>query len=369
MAVIIKSRNISEAGFHDRFSHDAPSDYFGVIDFQRREYFTVDDGVRNNISLTDAVTFSRAGSAQYIDRSGRVKTAQADEPRFTYIPDLDVEGISVDQARANLATSGANGTQVVIPSRSEKTILSYVGGEASLTSSIHSLEETYTLKSGRTVKLYGRSSSAADTATLNVSGGASGIIVESAYGAAASQILAYSATRAIESCTLGPAFVNAVQGGGTVVVVQAKYPSGAFDPLFYSPVVVKTSGQGGINIRHGQGHKTASATVNLFSASDGSATNSGVQRAQALSTWPGGLFVSGLAWSSGGEDCSLINSWQSVPSAMSAPVFGNPTSIHIGGETGAWSGGSRLNGVIARVIVYSRHLSQSELLFLSSLTK
>lgn len=361
MTVIIKSNVASAHSVGNLHGYSGPTDYVAMLDFSRGVYFTTVGG-RTDLELSEAVSVSRSSAAPYVTKAGVLASVPANTPRITYLPDDKVSGLLVEAPRTNLAASASSQTiNVPAASASNRVMLSYRGGSASLSAGELTLEQEFTAN-GRTVKKYTRSVGTAFSATLTASGASELVVCDAAFGDYTGEFGGYSTTVASETASLSAAIVALLSGGsGTVLVRHLFNAAGATDArLTFNNIAVKSaSPQGGIYAVNSY-QRAGVGTMSLITAPDGAAINaSRTTRVSVTGTMARG-YVTGVTWDGLGDSVGIIDAGLQNRATGLGALFGVPASVNIGGDSGSITGGSRLGGIITHVVVYDRILSEAE---------
>lgn len=102
MTLILKSDQIASNSIGNIYGINGELDFQVMLDFNRGLYRYKDAGVLKETTLSGAISLTRASKAEYKDRSGVAKTAQANEPRIHYMSDLGISGLLIEDTRTNL---------------------------------------------------------------------------------------------------------------------------------------------------------------------------------------------------------------------------------------------------------------------------
>lgn len=360
MTLILRSdaRALNHIGGSHGFS--GPLDYVAMLDFSAGEYFVMTGGRRMDIPLNEAVSVSRISPGVVKRRDGSLASVQSNTPRISYIPEYQMSGLLVESARTNFATSGANGSTVTIPSAGDPVLLSYSGGDASLTSAALTFSHEYEAN-GRSVKYYTRSAGVI-AATLAVSGGAHDIqVTQGQFGAWPGHFLGYGGSQAVETAALGSAFSSLIAAGEFTIVQQVcMNPTGALDVRDIHMMAVKSGApQGGLYLR-GAMDKSSLSTSSVRTSIDGSGSNqANPPRAHIGASWRD-VNVMGLTCRNQGDDVGFMIGGQYATASGLGPQFGTPANIYLGGEVGSFTLPSRIGGIITRCVIYDRMLTDDE---------
>lgn len=102
MTLILKSDQVATQSIGNIYGINGELDFQVMLDFNRGSYRYNEAGTLKDISLAEAITLTRASKAEYKDRAGTTKVAQASEPRIHYMSDLGVQGLLIEGSRTNL---------------------------------------------------------------------------------------------------------------------------------------------------------------------------------------------------------------------------------------------------------------------------
>lgn len=102
MTLILKSDQIASNSIGNIYGINGELDFQVMLDFNRGLYRYKDAGVLKETTLSGVISLTRASKAEYKDRSGVAKTAQANEPRIHYMSDLGISGLLIEDTRTNL---------------------------------------------------------------------------------------------------------------------------------------------------------------------------------------------------------------------------------------------------------------------------
>lgn len=102
MSVIIKSDQTAVNTIGNIYGLNGALDFSILLDFNQGLYRHVDGGSLKDINLADAITLTRTTNAGYKDRDGVSKVATQNEPRIHFMQDLGVSGLLIEPVRENL---------------------------------------------------------------------------------------------------------------------------------------------------------------------------------------------------------------------------------------------------------------------------
>lgn len=362
MTLILRSDARATNNLGGKHGFSGPMDYVAMLDFASNEFFRVESGQRIDMAIDDSVSVMRSSVGVVKNRDGSYTTVGLNKPRISFIDEYGMSGLLIEAPRTNYAASGANGSTVTIPSAatSQLVCLTFDGGDASLAHAQLTLVYEF-MTNGRKCKQYSRTAGSIP-ATLSVSGGASNISVTLGQsGSYPGHFLGYGGSQAVETATLGNAISNLIAGGDFSVIYQAfMNPTGATDERANLSAIAVKSGapHGGVYVRSSR-TKAANGTDYVATAADSAAINSWTNRASIVGTWRD-QSVFGVTCSGRGNNVGVISSGQYNKTTGLGAIFGAPTSIHIGGETGMSPANIRLGGIITRCVVYDRMLTDDE---------
>lgn len=134
MTLFIKSNESSNRNMGSVLNTPT-KDYALLLDFSMNKFLLKDgDGVRE-LTFSEALVFSRNSKATYINQSGEVKEAEANEPRFHFDSKSGNSGILLRAGRTNLLDPNfkSGTTTVNIKHYSSDQYALYVNGSGSAT--------------------------------------------------------------------------------------------------------------------------------------------------------------------------------------------------------------------------------------------
>lgn len=358
MTLILRSdrRALNSLGSATGFT--GPLDFAAMLDFSRGDYFKMSGGSRVDLRIDQAVTVARSTPGVVRRADGTRFTVPSNTPRISYNQKYGMSGLLIEANLQNLVTNPGNGSPVTIPSVSGFVVLSYEGGDASLTHANLTLVDTF-IAEGRTCKLYSR---AAGTyvATLNVSGGATDVQAVSRptnSGYYPGHFLGYGGAQGLETAQLGPDIVALLAGGNYSVIAQIVMNKAGANALNYCDMMraVSSSPYGGPAARTIR-TTSANGTDAARTAANGAAATAGTIAASVTGTW-NDVAVIGLTCQGNGATAGIISYGQYAKGSGTASSA--PASFYIGSAptpVGAWPVG----GIIARMAIYDRMLTDDE---------
>lgn len=139
MSVIIKSNQKSNKSLGSIFAIKGPSDYSLMLDFNQQIYLKKKVGDQQ-ISFLEAVSLTRTTKATYLNESGVLKTAEANEARIHYDPISGKKGLLLEaqhtQQLSNIHTPTSQSINVT-HNANDRLILSCKGsGRVSLSGNV-----------------------------------------------------------------------------------------------------------------------------------------------------------------------------------------------------------------------------------------
>lgn len=170
MTLFIKSNESSKRNMGSVLNTPT-KDYALLLDFSMNKFLLKDsDGVRE-LTFSEALVFRRDSKATYINQSGEVKEAEANEPRFHYDSNSGNSGILLRSGRTNLLSPNfkSGTTTINIEHYSADQYLLLVHGQGSATISGSGLTGYAGLTATEGKPVYVRTSETTD-ATITVSG-------------------------------------------------------------------------------------------------------------------------------------------------------------------------------------------------------
>ena len=139
MSVIIKSNQKANKSLGDIFGINGPKDYSLMLDFNQQIYLKKKAG-NQQISFSEAISLTRTSKATYLDESGVLKTAEANEARIHYDPISGKKGLLLEAQHTQLLSNihvPASQSINVTHSTTDRLILSCKGsGRVSLSGNV-----------------------------------------------------------------------------------------------------------------------------------------------------------------------------------------------------------------------------------------
>lgn len=376
MTLILRSNKVASANVGNVHGYIGPSDYVGMLDFNRQEYFTRVGGVRKDYLIDDTVSVARDSIAEYTDALGVRHIAANNKPRLQYVPSLGLTGLFSESGRVNLVSTPKNppSSQVVsIPAASASTrlVLSVWGsGDADLSDPALVLIGVLPIVGGKS-KIYTKSVASAFTPSLTTTGSVERVQVEaSAAPTAGSSFILTAAPyeRPSEIIKLKSPFVNLLSSGEGTIVAHCL----GVDMLRFAGGSNLTSGfvycrntddaSGGVYMAGSTPASPTSAGTNTLSTlPKGSAPAAGTVRISMVGPWQKNQ-VNAIGFNQGG-DFVMATYRQRAQSLATGYIPSVPNEIGLNGAPGLVTGAGAgvYAGVIARVVIYNRKLSLDEM--------
>lgn len=374
MTLILRSNKVASANIGNVHGYIGPSDYVGMLDFNRQEYFTRIGGVRKDYLIDSAVSVARDSIAEYTDALGVRHVAANNKPRLQYVPPLGLTGILSESGRKNYATTPLSppaSQSVSFPAASASTrlVLSVWGsGDANLTDPVLTLIGELPIVGGKS-KIYTKSVSTAFTPSLTTTGSVERVQVEaSATPTAGSSFILTAAPydRPDEVIKLKSPFVNLLNSGeGTVVVhcigVDALRTGGTLaSGMLYFRNTADASGGVYMTVSSALS-PLANGTDAIVTLPVGSAPAVGTARTSLLGPWQRNQ-VRAVGFNQSGD--FVFSSYRQRNEALATGYIPSvPNEIGLNGAPGLviGAGAQVYAGVITRVVIYNRKLTEDEM--------
>lgn len=137
MSVIIKSDQTAVNTIGNIYGLNGALDFSILLDFNQGLYRYADGGLLKDINLADAITLTRTTNAGYKDRDGISRVAILNEPRIHFMQDLGVSGLLIEPVRENLLLNPDSPTTqtISVPTAGAKAISLSIEGTGSATMS------------------------------------------------------------------------------------------------------------------------------------------------------------------------------------------------------------------------------------------
>lgn len=375
MTIILRSDRPSSRHLGNIFGIKGPMDFDALLDFNQGVYQYRDGNSFVSTTLEDAISLTRNTSGGYNDVTGAYQIAPANAPRIHYRSDIGLSGLLIEGARANLLANPMEpATQTIsIPSTGLPTcvVLSIEGtGSATLSGELDKIESPAIQGKPSGAMLVNPGDGTSDV-TVTITGNVTRFQLEkcaqSTGGGYASTFIPNDVTtRAADLVSLSPTYANAVLGTGAGTVVaqfidHERRPLGMLAVYGVFSLQDTTKPKGGLyvsrNVTNASGARTISAkTVNPGTSTQGHnvslALPDSVRNTFALGYGNNGAYM-GLA----------VNGALSV--TTSGTIQPIPNKLGLGSGDVFTAGSSEAGGILTRLVVYKRLLSQQEIITLS----
>lgn len=170
MSVIIRSNQKATKSLGDIFGIKGPRDYSVLLDFNQQIYLQK-TGETKRLSFAEAVSFTRASKATYLDETNKLKVAEINEPRIHYDKRTEKKGLLIEPNHTELLSNTyapTTQTIAVTHSTSDRLMLSVKGsGSATISGVVSSPTDEFTATEGNPVML---ATTGAGNVTVTVSG-------------------------------------------------------------------------------------------------------------------------------------------------------------------------------------------------------
>lgn len=359
MALVLRSNNRALNHLGEVNGFTGPSDYVAMLDFAGGSYFRMSGGSRVDMTIGEAINFTRASPGVVRRPDMSLYTVPPNTPRISYNSAHGMSGLLIESALTNIITAPVNGSSVSVPASSGFVVLSFNGGDASLSHANLTLVESYVAE-GRTCKRYSRSSSSAFAATLSVAGASNiqAVVRANGEGYYPGNFLGYGGTQDADLAVLSPALVSLIAGGDYTIVMQVLMNAAGGNSLSYvEPIrVVSASPYGGAMVRSSRS-TTSNGTDTASTAIDGAAATvaGATVRATLSGTWNDNA-VFGLACQNNGDSVGIMSYGQYNKETALGAQSGPPSTVYLGGGARLL----RIGGAITRVAIYDRMLTDDE---------
>ena len=374
MTLILKSNKVALANVGNVHGYIGPSDYAGMFDFNRQEYFTRIGGVRKDYLIDDVVSVSRDSIAESTDALGVRHVAANNKPRLQYVPSLGLTGLFSESGRRNYVAVNKSppASQVVsIPAAAASTYIVLTiwgGGDADLTDPLLTLAGILPIVGGKS-KIYTKSTAAAFTPSLVISGSVERVQVEASSTPTLGSSFILTASpydRPNEILKLKTPIVDLLNSGeGTVVVhcigVDALRIGGALaSGMLYFRNTADASGGVYMTVSSAL-NPLANGTDSIVTVPVGSAPANGTARSSLLGPWQRNQ-VRAVGFNQSGD--FVFSSYRQRNEALATGYIPSiPDEVGLNGAPGlvTGSGAQIYAGVITRVVIYNRKLTEDEM--------
>ncbi len=362
MSFIIKSDQVSSKSIGNIYGINADLDFGVMLDFSRNEYVQRINGKLEYMSFSDAILFSRASKAEYLEKDGSTKIAEVNEPRMHYMPDLDVKGLLIERECTNLlANPYAPVTQTItIPLSSviHGVVLSVEGsGTATMIGDVISLNRASASENNPQGGILPAGVSDR-VVTITVTGSLTYFqlehVLSNGGGNCATSFLPNNVTkREKDVVSLSPVITDRITGDVTIIygiAYNERINKGSGITSKVDALMVSLKGESSIVLAQSFYIASGSSQINHIRTSM-SSTAGGAARARELPTSGSQKTTTALAFSSGAlEPLQSIN-------GMSNSLTGTASAQ----EFGEMLFGDNICGVLTHFVVYPRKLSIAEI--------
>lgn len=376
MTLILKSNKISSANVGNVHGYNGPSDYVGMLDFNKQEYFTLLGGKRQDYPIDSAVSVGRNSIAEYTDALGVRHVAANNMPRLQYVPSLGLTGLFSESGRRNFVAINKNppASQIVsVPAATtgSYTVLSVWGsGDADLSDPVLTLLGILPIVGGKS-KIYVKSTSAAFNPVLTTTGSVERVQVEASSTPTCGSSFILTASpydRPSDVIKLKSPFVSLLQSGaGTIVahyvgvdMLRTNTATAITSGLLYCRKTSDASG-GVYMASTSSANPLNNGTNALVTLPSGSAPANGTSRVSLLGPWQKNQ-VNALGFNQSG-DFVMATYRQRAQSLATGYIPSIPDEVGLNGAPGlvTGSGAQIYAGVITRVVIYNRKLTVDEM--------
>lgn len=368
MTLILKSDQIASNSIGNIYGINGELDFQVMLDFNRGLYRYKDAGVLKEATLLDVITLTRSSKAEYKDKTGATKVAQASEPRIHYMEDVGVSGLLIESARTNLFlnpnTPVTQTIQIPNTGAAQALALKVEGtGSATMSGDVTGLSRLSATE-GNPQGALPVSGPATINVTVTITGSVTRCQLErtpSSTGGnyASSFIPADIASRAGDVVLLSNLLANKLATAKTIVcqfVYQERLVKGFAGSTGVFSLEDKNNVKGGLyvtqSLANGSGDATQkTAVVNPSSTS--------IAKQNAMPSVDARKVTSVVTFSQGGLDTiqAVNGSAKSVEGDSLAINFNKMT---IGGGDGFSSATGAAGGILTRLAIYDRKLTAEE---------
>ncbi|WP_180036689.1 MULTISPECIES: hypothetical protein [unclassified Acinetobacter] len=369
MTLILKSDQIASNSIGNIYGINGELDFQVMLDFNRGLYRYNEAGALKDISLAEAITLTRASKAEYKDKTGATKVAQANEPRIHYMSDLGVQGLLIETARTNLFLNpNSPVTQTIqIPNTgiAQALALKVEGtGSATMSGDVTSLSRAAATE-GNPQGALPISGPETISVTVTITGNVTRCQLErtpSSTGGnyASSFIPADIASRAGDAVLLSDLLANKLATAKTIVcqfAYQERLVKGFVGSMGVVSLEDKNNVKGGVFLTRALAATSGDATQKTVVVNPGS---SSIAKQNAMPSVDSRKVTSVVAFSQGGLDViqAVNGSAKEVP-GESLPIDFNKMTI--GGGDGFSTATGAAGGILTRLAIYDRKLTAEEI--------
>lgn len=369
MTLILKSDQIASNSIGNIYGINGELDFQVMLDFNRGLYRYKDAGVLKETTLSSAVSLTRSSKAEYKDRAGATKVAQANEPRIHYMGDLGVQGLLIEGARTNLFLNpNAPVTQTItIPNTGSVQALALKvegTGSATMSGDITNLSRASATE-GKPQGALPITGTSTINVTVTITGNVTRCQLErtpSTTGGnyASSFIPADIASRAGDVVLLSDLLANKLATAKTVVcqfVYQERLVKGFSEPTGVFSLEDKNNVKGGVFVTRALANSSGDATQKTAVVNPAS---SSVAKQNAMPSVDSRKVTSVVAFSQGGLDTiQAVNG--STKEVTGESIAINFNKMTIGGGDVFSTGTGAAGGILTRLAIYDRKLTAEEI--------
>lgn len=366
MALVLKSDvAINGAALGDKHGIIGATDWRYMLDFANKEYLSQTAAGKMPLS-GDGITFTRATSATYVDKSDRqLKTAVINEKRIHYSERLKRNGLLIESKKINhFINSDKPQTQTIRLLPGTYWVMAWVEGTGSVAVTGAGVSDASGSGTQGSPLIFKNSGAIGRDVLITINGSLSFVQVEYVNTTTSMSVKVHTAgalverepdTAMISTELLSTAFSN---GRGAFLLIADRYPIARSQPLVGSANPL-------FKIEDVSGSKSISAARVLPDGFDDAANQEvrvrrffgGVE--QPLSYFANNDSSDQIAVSWGDGVISVAQGGRVVSAVL--PDSFTPNLFEIGGATGWINSARRLDGIVNKVVLYDRQLTTSEM--------
>lgn len=373
MSVIIKSDQSAVNTIGNIYGLNGVLDFSIMLDFNRGLYKYIDGGALKDIGLADAIVLNRASKAGYKDRDGVSKVAGINEPRIHFMQDLGVSGLLIEPPRENLLLnpdSPATQTITVSTTGSTKSLaLSIEGtGSATMSGGVEQLSRASATQGNPQGAVPVGDTTA--SVTVTITGNVTRFQLESCTSTqggsfASSFIPSGQTTRAADEVMLSNTLAEKL-GAARTVVCQFAYhdrlTKGFLAVINVFSLEDTTAPKGGLYVTRNLSVNTGAATQKTVAVKSGSTA---IDKQNSMPSVDSRRITTAVTYSTGGGD--LVQAVNGLVKSIDGAASGfNVNAMTLGSKQALSSSSGEAGGVLTRLAVFDRKLTDSELANLST---
>lgn len=369
MTLILKSDQVATRSIGNIYGINGEVDFQVMLDFNRGLYRYKDSGVLKDITLSQAIVLTRSSKAEYKDRSGVTRTAQANEPRIHYMSDLGVQGLLIEGARTNLFLNpNTPVTQTItIPNTGSVQALALKvegTGSATMSGDVASLSRAAATQGNPQGALPITGPSTINV-TVTITGNVTRCQLErtpSTTGGsyASSFIPADIASRASDIVVLSDYLISKLANAKTIVcqfVYQERLVKGFSEVTGVFSLEDKDNVKGGVFVTRAIANSSGDATQKVVVVNPGTTA---IAKQNAMPSVDNRKVTTVIAFDGGG-----LNTIQAV-NGSTKEVAGDSLAVSfnkmtIGGGDGFNTGAGQAGAILTRLAIYDRKLTSDEI--------